>query len=184
MPPGHHRPMHLDAVRPAALGRRDLGWGCLLRVEMTRPPAAASEHRIFNDCYPAMNPMGRPSQADPLRSFGPRRTRPSLWATLAPLSSTQQAAAFDPKAAFWLGASQSKQQTGTRIRSRIKDTPSRLACYRLNNDANQSAQRRMSERFCRRLWSCSTWRRTCDCITWSTVCLDHCCAHCTRPLDT
>lgn len=49
---------------------------------------------------------------DPLRSFGPRRTLPPPWATLALLSSTQQLAAFDPRAAFWLGASPSKRQTG------------------------------------------------------------------------
>jgi len=35
---------------------------------MTRRRAAAYGHRAFNAGFPAMNPIGRPSQPDPFRS--------------------------------------------------------------------------------------------------------------------
>jgi hypothetical protein len=41
-----------------------------LWVEMTRRRAAAYGHRAFNAGFPAMNPIGRPSQPDPQMTYG------------------------------------------------------------------------------------------------------------------
>ncbi len=80
------RGLHRGAVariRPTASRRRIQGRGCRFRVETTRRRAAACGHRAFNAGFPAMNPIGRPSQPDPS-------------ATYAALNSSSRSSRSDP----------------------------------------------------------------------------------------
>lgn len=66
----------------AALWRSDQQVLLPDRVETTRRRAAAYGHRAFNAGFPALNPIGRPSQPDPQLPFAVPRTCLSIQAGL------------------------------------------------------------------------------------------------------
>lgn len=93
-----------SATRPSALRPR-IRWNEVqLWVETTRRRAAAYGHRAFNAGFPAMNPIGRPSQPDPNPPFGSLQSCPMLSVGFSCFASTKQplaATGTGPGAVTW-----------------------------------------------------------------------------------